>query len=121
MSTEGIELVQQACDAFNRRDLDGLLALCDPDVEFVSYLAQVEGGEPYRGLDGVRHWWERLLAVFPDFGLEVEQARDLWRPWDCTVPYTRSWRRERRPDGTDGVERRGVSPRKDHRVALFRH
>ena len=77
MSTEGIELIQQACDAFNRRDLDGLLALCDPDVEFVSYLAQVEGGEPYRGLDGVRHWWERLLAVFPDFGLEVEQARDL--------------------------------------------
>jgi ketosteroid isomerase-like protein len=76
-SEQGIELVHQACDAFNRRDLDGLIALCDPDVEFVSYLAQVEGGEPYHGLDGVRDWWERLLAIFPDFRLEVEQAREL--------------------------------------------
>jgi ketosteroid isomerase-like protein len=73
----GIELVHQACDAFNRRDLDAFLALCDPDVEFISYLAQVEGGEPYRGHDGVREWWERLHAVFPDFRAEVEQARDL--------------------------------------------
>jgi hypothetical protein len=52
-------------DAFNRRDLDAFLSLCDPDVEFISYLARVEGGEPYRGYDGVRSWWERLLAVYP--------------------------------------------------------
>jgi ketosteroid isomerase-like protein len=77
ISDEGIELLHQGVDAFNRRDLDGCLALCDPDVEFISYLAQVEGGEPYRGHDGVRDWWERLLAVFPDFKVEVEQARDL--------------------------------------------
>jgi ketosteroid isomerase-like protein len=76
-SEQGIELVHQACDAFNRRDLDAFLALCDPDVEFISYMAQVEGGEPYRGHDGVREWWESFHAVFPDFRLEVEQARDL--------------------------------------------
>jgi ketosteroid isomerase-like protein len=76
-SEEGIELLQQALDAFNRRDLDGFIALCDPDVEFVSYLARVEGGEPYRGHDGVRDWWERLLAVFPDVRAEIEDVRDL--------------------------------------------
>jgi ketosteroid isomerase-like protein len=77
MSGDGIKLLHQGLDAFNRRDLDGFLALCDPDVEFVAYLARVEGGEPYRGHDGVRDWWERLLTVFPDFRVEIEQARDL--------------------------------------------
>jgi ketosteroid isomerase-like protein len=77
MSEEGIELLHQACDAFNRRDLDGFLALCDPEVEFISYLAQVEGGKPYRGHDGVRDWWERLIGVYPDISTEIEEARDL--------------------------------------------
>jgi ketosteroid isomerase-like protein len=77
MSKENVELLHQAFDAFNRRDLDAFLALCDPDVEFISYLARVEGGEPYRGHEGVRAWSERLLAVYPDFRAEIEEARDL--------------------------------------------
>jgi ketosteroid isomerase-like protein len=77
MSEENVDVLHQAIDAFNRRDLDAFLALCDPDVEFISYLAQVEGGDPYRGHDGVRDWWERLLAVYPDFRAEIEEARDL--------------------------------------------
>ena len=51
MSQENVELLHRAYDAFNRRDLDALLALCDPDVEFISYTMQVEGGDPYRGHD----------------------------------------------------------------------
>jgi ketosteroid isomerase-like protein len=51
MSQENLELLHRAYDAFNRRDLDALLALCDPDVEFISYTMQVEGGDPYRGHD----------------------------------------------------------------------
>jgi ketosteroid isomerase-like protein len=77
MSEENVDVLHQAIDAFNRRDLDAFLALCDPDVEFISYLAQVEGGDPYRGHDGVQDWWERLLAVYPDFRAEIEEARDL--------------------------------------------
>jgi len=49
MSRENVDVLHQAIDTFNRRDLDAFLAFCDPDVEFISYLAQVEGGEPYRG------------------------------------------------------------------------
>ena len=37
---------------------------------------QVEGGEPYRGHDGVRSWWEGLFGVYPDFIAEIEDARD---------------------------------------------
>jgi ketosteroid isomerase-like protein len=86
MSQETVELLHRAYDAFTRRDLDALLALCDPDVEFISYLMQVEGGDPYRGHDGVRSWSERLLAVYPDFGAEIEEVRDLG---DLTIARVR--------------------------------
>ena len=33
MSQENVELTYQAYDAFNRRDLDAVLALMDADVE----------------------------------------------------------------------------------------
>jgi ketosteroid isomerase-like protein len=70
-----------------RRDLDAFLALCDPDVEFISLLMQVEGGNPYRGHDGVRSWWERLLGISPDFRAEIEELRDLG---DLTLARARS-------------------------------
>jgi ketosteroid isomerase-like protein len=86
MSQETVELLYRAYEAFNRRDLDALLALCAPEVEFISYLMQVEGGDPYRGHAGVRSWWERLLAVYPDFEEEIEQVRDLG---DLTIARVR--------------------------------
>jgi ketosteroid isomerase-like protein len=86
MSQENVEIAYRAYDAFNRRDLDAFLALCDPHVEFISYLVQVEGGGPYRGHNGVRSWWERLLGVYPDFRSEVEETRDLG---DLTIARVR--------------------------------
>jgi ketosteroid isomerase-like protein len=77
MSEENVKLLHGVFDAFNRRDIDAFLTLCDPDVEFISYWLQVEGGGSYRGHDGVRDWWERLLEVYPDFTAEVEDVRDL--------------------------------------------
>ena len=77
MSQENAELVRRAFDAFNRRDLDAFLALCHPDVEFVAYAMQLEGGDPYRGHEGVRAWWETIFAVYPDFRADIEELRDL--------------------------------------------
>ena len=77
MSRENLELVHQAVDAFNRRDLDAFLALCDPNVEAVSRLVEVEGGGSYRGHRGIRSWWEGLLAISPDLSAEIEEVRDL--------------------------------------------
>ena len=75
MSQENVELAYQASDAFNRRDLDALLALMDADVEYVSALVAIEGG--YHGHDGIRRWWKNLLDTFPDFIIEVVEVRDL--------------------------------------------
>jgi ketosteroid isomerase-like protein len=86
MSRENVELTYQAANALNRRDLDAFLALSDPDLEFHSRLVELEGGEPYRGHDGIQSWWENVLRVFPDFSTEIEQVRDLG---DVTVTRAR--------------------------------
>jgi ketosteroid isomerase-like protein len=36
MSQENIETMRRALEAFNRRDLDELLAIYDPDVEVIT-------------------------------------------------------------------------------------
>ena len=60
-------------EAFRRRDLQAFVGYTDPEVEFTSLVLEVEG--VYHGHDGVR-WWEAVLAVFPDWSPEVEEASD---------------------------------------------
>ena len=77
MSQENVDLVCRAYDAINRRDLDAMIALADPDVECTPLLLKLEGGVPYRGHEGVRSWWRDLFGVFPDYRIEVDEVRDL--------------------------------------------
>ena len=72
-----MELFRRAIDAFNRRDLDAFLPMCDPDVEFFSRFLELEGGGPYRGHAGIRSWWEELLDVSPDFRGDIKEVREL--------------------------------------------
>jgi ketosteroid isomerase-like protein len=46
-------------------------------VEFTTRFREMEGDPYYRGHDGVREWWRDLLAIFPDFSMEVLELRDL--------------------------------------------
>ncbi|MEK6271468.1 MAG: nuclear transport factor 2 family protein [Actinomycetota bacterium] len=86
MSKENVELAYRATDAFNRRDLDALLAIADPDVEVYSRLVELEGGGPFRGHAGVRTWWQNFLAIAPDLRSEIEGVRDAG---DMTVTRIR--------------------------------
>src|SRR2546423_15225681 len=72
MSREDVEVARAFTDAFNARDLDALIACCDPDVEFHSTFAAV-GGTVYHGLDGIRRWhrdleeaWESEIRSEPE-------------------------------------------------------
>jgi ketosteroid isomerase-like protein len=75
MSQENVGLYHRCVDAFNRRDLDALLALMDADVEAVSRLVPIEGS--LKGHDGIRRWWEAWFDVWPDYQIEVIEVRDL--------------------------------------------
>jgi ketosteroid isomerase-like protein len=85
MSRENVELAHRSVDAFNRRDLDALLAVMDDDVEGAPPLASMEGN--YHGHAGIRRWWESLFSGLPDFTIEVVEVRDLG---DLTVAVLRN-------------------------------
>ncbi len=107
MSQENVELNRRGFEAFNDRDLDGLLAALDEDVEISPILAAMEGS--YKGHDGVRRWWSGLLDGFPDINVELLDVRDLGEvtvavvrvrghgaesdtPFDATVWQVHRWR-----------------------------
>jgi ketosteroid isomerase-like protein len=77
MSEDNVEIAQRVYDAFNRRDLDAMLACIDPDVQFAVRLIEMQGSPDSRGHDGMREWWRGLLAVFPDIKIELLDVRDL--------------------------------------------
>ena len=78
MSQENVDLARRAYEALNRRDFDAFIGLTDAEVEFTTRFIEMEGDAYYRGHDGVREWWRTLLAVFPDFSVEVlDMCADL--------------------------------------------
>ena len=81
MAESHLELVERLYEAFNRRDSEGIVLICDEGMEFFPFeTAGAVGREaPYVGREGLREYladaanvWEELL-VTPS---EVEQAGD---------------------------------------------
>lgn len=75
MSHDYVDDSYRAADAFNRRDLDAYLEFLHPAVELRPLVGGMEGS--YHGHEGIRRYWRDLLAVSPDFRLEVVEVRDL--------------------------------------------
>src|SRR5215218_3398260 len=75
MSLENVDVLRGSYDAFRRRDLRAFLSYMDRDVEFKSLVLEVEGA--YHGHEGVRSWWESVLAVFPDWSQTIEDAEEV--------------------------------------------
>jgi ketosteroid isomerase-like protein len=70
------DLVHRAFDAFNRRDLDGLLAMLAPDVRVHSLMTEAER-EDYHGHEGVREWHAAVFEIFPDWRPLAREIREL--------------------------------------------
>jgi ketosteroid isomerase-like protein len=73
VSEQNVELHRRIHEAFNARDLEALIACCDPQVEFHSPFAAVGGLTVYRGHEGMRKWhqdleeaWEGEIRVEPE-------------------------------------------------------
>jgi ketosteroid isomerase-like protein len=50
MSQEYIENIERAYEAMSRLDAEAMVALCEPDVEFRSRIAEADDVTPTRGL-----------------------------------------------------------------------
>ena len=63
MSLEYVESIGRAYKAMSRLNAEALVALCEPDVEFRSRIAEADD-VTYRGHDGVRDYIATLAEAF---------------------------------------------------------
>lgn len=78
MSEQNLELARRVFEAFATRDLDGLVAVSDPDVEFLPVTANLTtGGMPYRGHEGIARYLDDVARVWPELRLFPDELRDL--------------------------------------------
>jgi ketosteroid isomerase-like protein len=82
MSEEHTILVERLYEAFNRRDQDGMVAVCDEKMEFFPVVTAEAVGraEPYVGPAGLRDYMTDAAKVWEELQItpgQVEQRGDL--------------------------------------------
>jgi uncharacterized protein len=71
-----IEVVKAAFAAFAARDLEVVLALAAPDIEFSAVTGEHAGRtDPYRGHDALRHYFRDVAAVWEELRLTPREFR----------------------------------------------
>jgi ketosteroid isomerase-like protein len=74
-SERDLETVRRTYDAFNRRDIDGLIATLDPEMEWHPLLGELGGGV-YRGHEGARRLVSEINETWADFRIGLEDLID---------------------------------------------
>ena len=76
MSQENVEVVRRWTEAYNRRDIEGLLELSDPDIEFRSIFAGIESGGAFRGSTGVYEYFKAIEDAYESFQVLPDEYLD---------------------------------------------
>ena len=79
MSQENVETTRAGLDAWSRRDIEALIELLHPEVEWHPALQRLVGGEAavYRGHDGVRELMRDTDDAASDVDVVVSEVYDL--------------------------------------------
>jgi ketosteroid isomerase-like protein len=72
MGAEAERSVRALAEAINRRDVEAAVAVCDPDVEFLSVLAV--SGKAYRGHAGIRLYFEDIASAWQEWRVDVHRV-----------------------------------------------
>jgi ketosteroid isomerase-like protein len=72
MGKEHEEPVRGFANAVNASDPEAAVALCDPEIEFLSVLAV--SGRAYRGHDGIRLYFEDIASAWSEWRVEVHRV-----------------------------------------------
>jgi ketosteroid isomerase-like protein len=79
MSEEDLEALKRGTEAINRRDVEAMLEVLDPGVEYRAALPVLLGGAAavYHGHAGVRELFRELYDVLDEIHVEYSEIRDL--------------------------------------------
>jgi ketosteroid isomerase-like protein len=74
MQTRGEAAAHGFAIAITSGDRDAALALCHPEIEFVSMLGI--GGRSYLGHDGIREYFQDIESAWAEWNVEVERVSE---------------------------------------------
>ena len=75
MSQENVEIARAGYKAFNRGDIDGLLDLCAPDIEWRDFAAI--DSETVTGKAAIRAYFETVMEAWEEIRREPQEIIDL--------------------------------------------
>ncbi len=75
VSPDNTDIMREAIEGMNRRDIEGVLRMMDPQVRFEHRLAALQG--KFVGIDGVREWFTDLVENFESWHIDCSDVRDL--------------------------------------------
>jgi ketosteroid isomerase-like protein len=70
-------VVREVFEAFAQRDVEALEQLLDPEMEFFAPTAELaHGGEPYRGSDGIKRYFEDVERTWEEIRVVPQAFRE---------------------------------------------
>jgi ketosteroid isomerase-like protein len=72
---ETLTVARQFAEAFAARDIERMIELTHPAIEYTALRSAFEG--TYGGHDGIRRWLTELLELAPDYWITIEELRPV--------------------------------------------
>jgi hypothetical protein len=89
MSQENVDLIRRGYEAFARGDIEAVVELVDPDVDWRPAIAPILGVDTIRGKEGMRKFFTRdLFQGFDEFRAEPLSIEDYGEAVLAKVRYT---------------------------------
>jgi ketosteroid isomerase-like protein len=74
--SQNIQVVRKGVEAFNRRDVDGVVATASPNVEWEDSMFWSGVARTYRGREGLREWVNQVLEPWESIHVELEEITE---------------------------------------------
>jgi ketosteroid isomerase-like protein len=88
LTVSTIEAINQFNDAFNRHDVQAVMALMTEDCIFDNTYPPPDG-ERFEGQEAVRHFWEEFFLSSPDADFQSEEMFALGDR--CVIRWRYNW------------------------------
>src|SRR5271170_1341405 len=85
MSQANVEIVKQAIDAYNRRDIDAYIALTTSDFELFPALDRTVEARSYRGHEGIETHLRDIGETGRNFACSLKTGAILATGYSCSV------------------------------------
>ena len=76
VAQNGMDVVSETVEAFNRRDVPALMGLLAEDVQLLPFAAKLSG-ETYVGAEGIRRWLAELEDEWAEWRVELVEQRPI--------------------------------------------